>query len=99
MRNSFVWNRKRKPKDSDVFLREKPIELLLCLTRNNSENYPSMLAKDSRCTYSHTVHLLQKMEKMDLVRFEKKGRLKLVYLTNKGSKVADLFDNVNKTLE
>ena len=88
-----------KLKGTKIFLREKPIELLLCLTRGNlKEKYPSMLAKDSRCTYSHTVHLLQRMEKTELVRFEKKGRLKLVALTKRGEEVADLFDALAKSL-
>ncbi len=86
-------------KSSKIFLRDKPIELLLCLTRGNvKEKYQSMLAKDSKCTYSHTVHLLQRMEKSDLVRFEKKGRLKLVNLTKKGEEVADLFNSLAKVL-
>lgn len=86
-------------KGSRIFLREKPIELLLCLTRGTiKEKYPSMLAKDSKCTYSHTVHLLQRMEKAELVRFEKKGRLKLVSLTKRGEEVADNFDSLAKTL-
>ena len=81
-----------------IFLREKPIELLLCLTRGVKEKYPSMLAKDSKCTYSHTVHLLQRMEKADLVKFEKKGRLKLVVLTKKGLDIADRFKSQAKLL-
>jgi len=88
-----------KLKGSKIFLRDKPIELLLCLTRGNlKEKYPSMLAKDSRCTYSHTVHLLQRMEKSELVNFEKQGRLKLVTLTKKGEEIAELFDSLAKTL-
>lgn len=80
-------------------MREKPIELLLCLTRGNTkEKYPSMLAKDSKCTYSHTVHLLQRMEKSELVKFEKQGRLKLVTLTKRGEEVANLFDSLTRTL-
>ena len=88
-----------KLKGSKIFMRDKPIELLLCLTRGNlKEKYPSMLAKDSRCTYSHTVHLLQRMEKSELVSFEKQGRLKLVTLTKKGAEIAELFDSLAKTL-
>ena len=87
-------------KGSKIFLREKPIELLLCLTRGNTkEKYPSLLAKDSKCTYSHTVHLLQRMEKSELVNFEKQGRLKLVTLTKRGEDVASLFDSLGKTLK
>jgi len=92
-----VWNA-AKIKGSRIFLREKPIELLLCLTRGNiREKYPSMLAKDSKCTYSHTVHLLQRMEKVELVRFEKKGRLKIVSLTKKGQEISDLLESLAKT--
>ncbi len=88
----------KKSSGFDIFMREKPIELLLCLIRRNKAKYPSMLAKESKCTYSHTVHLLQKMEKSGLVKFEKKGRLKLVVLTRKGEKVADLFEEVGRAL-
>ncbi len=83
---------------SNIFLREKPIELLLCLLNRTNTKYPSLLAKESRCTYSHTVHLLQKMEKADLINFEKKGRLKLVSLTKKGEKVSELFRQIDKAL-
>ena len=81
-----------------IFLRDKPIELLLCLTRGQKEKYPSMLAKESKCTYSHTVHLLQRMQKAELVNFEKKGRLKLVKLTKKGEDIAELFESLAKLL-
>ena len=83
---------------SNLFLREKPIALLLCLLNNNKTQYPSLLAKESKCTYSHTVHLLQKMEKANLINFQKKGRLKLVGLTNKGENVSELFRQLHKTL-
>jgi len=88
----------KKSQGFGVFLREKPIELLLCLTKTRRPKYPSMLAKDAKCTYSHTVHLLQKMERLGLARFEKKGRLKLVNLTKKGEKVAELFEATGKAL-
>jgi len=92
-----LWLKKQKA--HNIFLREKPIELLLCLMNQNTKaKYPSMLAKEAKCTYSHTVHLLQKMEKNGLVRFEKKGRLKLVGLTKKGEQVSDLFEQVGRTL-
>lgn len=87
----------RKAKGAELFVRDKPIDLLLCLTDALREKYPSNLAKEAKCTYSHTVHLLQKMEKLDLVAFEKKGRLKLVQLTQKGDKIANLFKDVKRS--
>ncbi|MEM2954528.1 MAG: hypothetical protein QW625_01070 [Candidatus Nanoarchaeia archaeon] len=92
-----LWNA-AKIKGSKLFLREKPIELLFCLSQGLSkEKYPSILAKDAKCTYSHTVHLLQKMERANIVKFEKKGRLKLVTLTKRGQELAELFDSLAKT--
>ena len=88
----------KKGKSFDIFLRDKPVELLLCLTRQNTAKYPSLLAKEARCTYSHTVHLLQKMEQEGLVRFEKNGRLKIVQLTGKGEQVASSFEDLGKIL-
>lgn len=85
----------KKSVAEDTFLRDKPVALLLCLLKGK-DNYPSQLAKDARCTYSHTVHLLQKFEKEGLVSFEKQGRLKLVGLSKKGEKIAELFRDIER---
>ncbi len=94
----LVEKQREQENVSNLFLREKPIALLLCLLNTTKTQYPSLLAKESKCTYSHTVHLLQKMEKANLINFQKKGRLKLVGLTNKGEAVSELFRQINKTL-
>jgi len=93
MINFRFW---KKTAEAELFLREKPVALLMCLTHNERHNYPSQLAKDAQCTYSHTVHLLQKFEKYKLVTFEKQGRLKLVTLTKKGEKIAELFKDLER---
>jgi len=85
----------KKEENECIFIREKPVALLLCLLKIQN-NYPSQLAKDAQCTYSHTVHLLQKFEKQKLVSFEKQGRLKLVRLTKKGEKIAELFKELER---
>lgn len=87
----------KKKAEAELFLREKPVALIMCLTRGGNNNYPSQLAKDAQCTYSHTVHLLQKFEKHKFVTFEKQGRLKLVSLTKKGEKIAELFKDLERT--
>lgn len=87
-----IW---KNNEGEDIFMRDKPVALLLCLLKGK-DNYPSQLAKDARCTYSHTVHLLQKFEIQGLVSFEKQGRLKLVCLTKKGERIAELFRDVER---
>jgi predicted transcriptional regulator len=56
--------------------------------------YGSILAKEVDCTYSHAVKILQTLEDLRLVVFEKKGRIKIIKLTKKGKEVADAIDEI-----
>ena len=38
------------------------------------------------------------LEKLDLVVFEKKGRIKLIKLTKKGEEVANNIDNIKRII-
>lgn len=82
----------------DVFFREKPAMMLVVLKNAKSAIYASHLAKQTDCTYSHVVKVLQLMEKNGLVNFEKQGRLKLLTLTKKGSELAENIDNAINVL-
>ena len=75
------------------FLRKKPVRLLLNIKMSGSK-YVSVLAKETDCTYSHTVKLLEDFKNFGLVEFEKKGRIKYVKLTAEGSEIVDAFENV-----
>jgi len=82
----------------DVFFRKKPSMVLVSLKNNIRNRYGSILAKEVDCTYSHTVKILQEMEKSGLVTFEKQGRIKTIKLTEKGGKVADHIDKAKSLL-
>ncbi|MCK5107589.1 MAG: winged helix DNA-binding protein [Nanoarchaeota archaeon] len=82
----------------NVFFREKPAMMLINLRNGKEGTYASSLAKKIDCTYSHVVKILQEMEKAGLVNFNKQGRLKILTLTKKGEKVAELIDQVYLTL-
>jgi len=82
----------------DVFFRKKPAMMLIALKKTTRARYGSILAKEVDCTYSHAVKILQELEKIGLVQFEKKGRIKLIKLTKKGLEVADLIDKVRELL-
>jgi DNA-binding MarR family transcriptional regulator len=73
----------------DIFFRRKPALMLVFLKKNTRMRYGSILAKEVDCTYSHAVKILQTLERLGLVLFEKKGRVKLIKLTKKGKEVAD----------
>jgi len=61
--------------------------------------YGSILAKEVDCTYSHAVKILQTLEELKLVEFEKKGRIKLIKLTKKGREVADAIEEIQKLIK
>ena len=73
-----------------LFLRQKPVKLLINL--KNEPKYATILSKEVDLTYSHTVKLLDQFKNFDLVEFEKKGRIKIVKLTDTGNDIAKIFD-------
>ena len=89
MKNKPIFN---------VFFREKPAMMLICLMNAKGPVYASSLAKTVDCTYSHVVKILQQMEKSDLINFEKQGRLKLLNLTNRGDEVAKNIEGIRNVL-
>ncbi len=82
----------------NVFFREKPAMMLIGLKKANGEIYASSLAKQIDCTYSHVVKILQEIEKAELIKFKKQGRLKLLTLTKKGQEIAEHMDAITRLL-
>ena len=80
----------------DLFFRRKPAMMLIALKRVSRAKYGSILAKEVDCTYSHAVKILQTLESLGLVAFEKKGRIKIVKLTKKGTEVAEHIESIRK---
>ncbi len=89
---------KQKKDIFEVFFRRKPAMILVALKKNLRNRYGSILAKEVDCTYSHTVKILQEMEKAGLVGFEKQGRIKVIQLTDTGTKVADHIGRIKDLL-
>ncbi len=80
----------------DLFFRRKPAMMLIALKKVSRAKYGSQLAKEVDCTYSHAVKILQTLEEMGLVSFEKKGRIKVINLTKKGRDVSESIENIRK---
>lgn len=77
------------------FLRQKPVMLLVNLSKENKLRYTSVLAKEVDCTYSHTVKIIKMLKESGLVEFNKKGRLKTIALTSPGKEIAT---NLSRTI-
>jgi DNA-binding MarR family transcriptional regulator len=82
----------------DIFFRRKPALMLIALKKLSRARYGSILAKEVDCTYSHAVKILQTLEKLDLVTFEKQGRIKLIKLTKRGQEISDNIDNIRRVI-
>lgn len=82
----------------DIFFRRKPAMMLVALKRIARVRYGSVLAKEVDCTYSHAVKILQSLERLGLVMFEKKGRIKLIRLTKKGTEIAENIENIRRLI-
>ncbi len=83
----------------DIFFRRKPALMLVSLKKNTRMRYGSLLAKEVDCTYSHAVKILQTLEVLKLVGFEKRGRIKVIKLTNKGREVADCIETIRNLIK
>ena len=82
----------------DIFFRRKPALMLVALKKVSKARYGSVLAKEVDCTYSHAVKILQTLEDLNLVVFEKKGRIKLIKLTKKGQEIAENIDAIKRSI-
>jgi len=83
----------------DLFFRRKPAMMLLALKRMNKAKYGSVLAREVDCTYSHAVKILKILEEMNLVGFEKKGRIKINKLTKKGLQIAENIETIKEIID
>jgi predicted transcriptional regulator len=88
----------QKPVLEDLFLREKPARILLALKTSKIPVYATILSKEADCTYSHTIKILNVLQNMGLVVFDKKGRIKGVKLTDDGWDIAHNLEAMKKKL-
>src|SRR4030043_947029 len=83
----------------DLFLREKPARILMGLKISKDKPvYATILAKESDCTYSHTIKILHTFRNLGIVRFDKQGRIKKVFLTDDGWDIAHNVEAMLKKL-
>jgi len=81
-----------------LILHEKPSGVILSL-RNSKGKYASVLAKETNCTYTHILKVLNQLQEFGVVKFKKQGRTKIVELTEKGVDVAHELEGLVRQLE
>jgi len=71
-----------------LFFKVKPVRIMVGVA-GREESYARKLSKDVGATYAHTVKVLNRMKDYELVRFEPKGRKKIVTFTEGGRNIVD----------
>ena len=78
-----------------LILKQKQARILLAL-RDASQNwYISTVAKAANTTYVHACNFLGTCEALGITTSEKHGKTKIIKLTEKGSKLAEMITSIN----
>ncbi|MFH1721599.1 MAG: MarR family winged helix-turn-helix transcriptional regulator [Candidatus Altiarchaeota archaeon] len=75
--------KKKKAPLQDLIFQKKPLGVILSL-HGVEGRYPTKIAKEIDCTYTHTLKILSILRSTGIVEFRKHGRIKEVVLTEKG---------------
>lgn len=76
-------------KEGMLLFRDKQAKLLLMLADGSKEWYLSTLAKSAEVTYIHTSRFIRRCESMGITGSEKHGKIKRIFLTERGRSIAD----------
>ena len=83
----------------EVFFREKPLAILNALGSNNGKIHAAEIAREARCTYSHTREILLLLEKNGIISFNKGNKKHTISLTEKGSQIVEQVATINDILK
>ena len=83
----------------EVFFRDKPFMVLSAFRNNSWKINASELARQAKCTYSHTRKILMLFEENKLISFNKSSTRPTINLTEKGNQLAERIDKIKETLK
>lgn len=75
------------------------MRIFLTLKNTEEEWYFSKIARSAQVTFVYLTKFIPKIEKLNLVKVEKKGKKRVVQLTEKGSELAQLLEEIKRKLE
>ena len=78
-----------------ILFKSKHLRILLALMDQTQSWYVSTLAKASDTTYVHTCNFIAECVALGIMESERHGKLKVVRLTQKGARIADMLANAS----
>jgi DNA-binding MarR family transcriptional regulator len=78
--------------------KEKPCRALIHI-HEEGETYTFEISRNIDSTNAHTVKTVGRLESLGLVRSEKRGRKKMLKLTEDGKRVAEAVDNLTGVID
>ncbi len=79
-----------------LIFKEKQTKIISLLGDPRKEWHLSDLAKESGTTYVHASRFVSKCEHAGLLGYEKHGRIKRIFLTEKGARIAVKIADIEK---
>ncbi len=80
----------------EIFIKKKPSKILICLKNTQKEWTLRLLCEESKMTYVYLMRILPKIKQYGLISEERKGKRKVLKLTEKGTKLATLFEEMER---
>lgn len=81
--------------NNNIILKQKQAKILIALKDTTQNWYISTIAKASNTTYVHACNFLAECESLGITTSEKHGKIKLIRLTEKGLRLAELISSIN----
>lgn len=82
----------------NLIFKYKHARILIALRDNSQSWYLASLAKAAGATYVHTCNFVEACEERGFIISEKHGKEKILKLTEKGSKIADMVASIYSEL-
>ncbi len=82
----------------NLIFKYKHAKILIALRDNSQSWYLASLAKAAGATYVHTCNFVESCEQIGFITSEKHGKEKIIKLTERGSKVADMVASIYSEL-
>ena len=86
-------------KEGMLIFREKQARLIMALADSSKEWYLSDLAKNTGVTYIHASRFISRCEKSGIAASEKHGKIKRIFLTEKGRQIAEGIRGIISKIE